>query len=89
MANKLLEQVISKHRNLVTKFIAIRAGEIRGLNHGQIVFLLTMHDLESLRSAAGLPSSLVSYFTNTSLNKNVGLSACMESIAEKVRDPSW
>ena len=44
-----------------------------------------MHDMESMRSAAGLPSSLVSYFTNDSINKHAGLSACMESVAEKVR----
>jgi hypothetical protein len=43
-----------------------------------------MHDIESMRSAAGLPSSLVTYFTNVGLNAHAGLSACMESIAEKV-----
>lgn len=44
-----------------------------------------MHDIESMRSAAGLTSSLVSYFTNDSINKHPGLSACMESVAEKAR----
>ena len=44
-----------------------------------------MHDLERMRSAVGLTSSLVSYFINTGLNKNPGLSACMESVAEKAR----
>jgi phosphatidylinositol 4-kinase len=43
-----------------------------------------MHDMESMRSSAGRPSSLVTYFLNGSLNKNVSLGACMESIAEKV-----
>lgn len=42
-----------------------------------------MHDMERMRSATGLPSSLVSYFTNNSLNKNLALMQCMESIAEK------
>ncbi len=42
-----------------------------------------MHDMERMRSATGLPTSLVSYFTNNSLNKNVGLMQCMEAIAEK------
>ena len=58
--------------------------EIRTLNNSQVVFLLTMHDLESFRSAQGLPSSLPSYFKNTGLNKNAPLRGCMESIAEKV-----
>jgi phosphatidylinositol 4-kinase len=78
-------QVISKHRTALTKHISIRVGDIRYLSSGQVVFILTMHDMESMRSAAGLTSPLVSYFTNDSLNKHPGLSACMESVAEKVR----
>ncbi|KAJ7286212.1 hypothetical protein C8J57DRAFT_1496884 [Mycena rebaudengoi] len=76
--------VISKHKSSLTTHIALRASDIRSLSSGQIIFLLTMHDMESMRSAAGLTSSLVSYFINESLNKHPGLSACMESIAEKV-----
>ena len=45
-----------------------------------------MHDMERLRSGAGLPSSLVTYFANNGLNKNVGLVQCMEAVAEKVSD---
>jgi len=56
---------------------------------GQVVFLLTMHDLESFRSAQGLTSSLPSYFTNTGLNKSASLRGCMESIAEKVIERSY
>lgn len=44
-----------------------------------------MHDMETMRSAAGLSSSLVAYFVNNSLNKHGAMSACMDSIAEKVR----
>ncbi|KAG6853905.1 hypothetical protein C0991_012574 [Blastosporella zonata] len=76
--------VISKHRVLLTKHIPLRAGDIRSLSSGQIVFVLTMHEIESMRSAAGLTSSLVTYFTNDSINGHPGLSACMESVAEKV-----
>jgi phosphatidylinositol 4-kinase len=59
------------------------------MSPGQVVFLLVMHDIESMRSAAGLPSSLVSYFTNGSLNRQSGLIACMESIADKVMFLPW
>ncbi|KAK7038059.1 hypothetical protein R3P38DRAFT_3311292 [Favolaschia claudopus] len=76
--------IISKHKSSLTTHIALRSSDIRSLSSGQIIFLLTMHDMESMRSAAGLTSSLVSYFINDSLNKHPGLSACMESIAEKV-----
>ncbi|EPQ57891.1 hypothetical protein GLOTRDRAFT_114478 [Gloeophyllum trabeum ATCC 11539] len=78
------EAVISKQRTLLTRHIALRASEIRHLSPGQVIFLLTMHDMESMRSAAGLPASLVSYFTNSGINGHLALSACMESIAEKV-----
>ena len=77
-------QIIQKHRALLQKHIPLRATEVRGLYPGQIIFLLAMHDVESMRSAAGLPSSLVSFFTNNSLNVNPGLVHCMEAVAEKV-----
>ncbi|KAG2132611.1 hypothetical protein BD769DRAFT_1666055 [Suillus cothurnatus] len=76
--------VISKHRSFLTRQIPHRASEIRSLSTGQVIFLLMMHDVESMRSAAGLPSSLVSYFTNGSLNQQSYLIVCMESIADKV-----
>lgn len=79
-------KVISKHRSCLTGYIALRSGDIRYLSSGQIIFVLTMHDIESMRSATGLPSSLVSYFVNDGLNKHPGLSACMDSVAERV---SW
>ena len=79
-------QVIHKHRDILTKHISLRSSEIRSLFPGQVIFLLVMHDMERLRSAAGLPSSLVTYFANNGLNKNIGLVQCMEAVAEKVCD---
>lgn len=76
--------VISKHRACLTRYIPMRASEIRSLSAGQVIFVLAMHDVETLRSDAGLPSSLVSYFTNPGLNKHAALSACMEAITEKI-----
>ncbi|KAK0463795.1 uncharacterized protein EV420DRAFT_1520089 [Desarmillaria tabescens] len=76
--------VILKHKTSLTRHIPLRTSDIRSLSSGQIVFLLTMHDMETMRSAAGLTSSLVTYFVNDSLNRHVGLSSCMDSIAEKV-----
>lgn len=81
--------MIARHRATLLRHISLRAGDIRYLSSGQIVFILMMHDTESMRSAAGLTSSLVAYFTNDSINKHPGLSVCMESVAEKVRLPSY
>ena len=77
-------KVISKHRATLTNYIAIRASDIRYLSIGEVIFLLALHDIENMRSAAGHPSSLVQYFTNASINAKPGLVACMDSIAEKV-----
>lgn len=81
----IVQQIIQKHRTSLTSHIPLRSSDLRSLSSGQIVFLLTMHDMEIMRSAAGLTSSLVSYFVNDSLNRHPGLSACMDAIAEKVR----
>lgn len=80
-----LLQVIDIHRSCLMRHIAYRASDIRYLSSGQVIFILTLHDVESMRSAAGFPSSLVSYFINEDLNVHSGLSTCMEFIAEKVR----
>ena len=79
-----LEQVILKHRTLLASYNPYRPGDVRYLSPGQVIFVLTMHDIESMRSAAGCPSSLVSWFINDSLNKQQTLNSCMEAVAEKV-----
>ncbi|KAI0934808.1 hypothetical protein AcW1_006214 [Taiwanofungus camphoratus] len=79
-----IETVIAKHRALLTKHIPVRLSEIRYLLPGQVIFLLCMHDIESMRSASGLPSSIMSYFVNNGLNNNVALCQCTEAVAEKV-----
>ncbi|KAH9952080.1 atypical/PIKK/PI4K protein kinase [Amylocystis lapponica] len=79
-----IETVISKHRALLSRYIPQCLSEIRYLLSGQMIFLLCVHDVESMRSAAGLPSSLVSYFINNGLNKISALHICMEAVAEKV-----
>jgi phosphatidylinositol 4-kinase A len=43
-----------------------------------------MRDVEGMRAAVGLPSSLVPYFTNSSINSRPELSACFEFMADKV-----
>lgn len=77
-------KVLAKHRAYLIRHIASGASDLRSLSTGQVIFLLTMHDIESMRSAAGLPSSLVSYFANPSLNQQNGLNACMDAVADKV-----
>jgi phosphatidylinositol 4-kinase len=61
-----------------------RAADIRRLSSGQAIFILVMHDMETMRSAIGLTSSLASYFVNDGLNGHSDLSVCMDSVAEKV-----
>lgn len=77
-------QNISKHREILTRYIPIRASEIRHLTPPEVIFLLCLHDIECLRSGEGYTSPLVFYFVNDGLNKYPGLNACMDSIAEEV-----
>lgn len=79
-----VHQVISRHRNLLAEYTPLRPGDVRYLSSGQVIFALTMHNIESMRSAAGRPCSLVSWFINDGLNNQQSLNGCMEAVAEKV-----
>lgn len=80
-------KVLAKHRAYLTRHIPSITSDLRSLTTGQVIFVLSMHDIETMRSAAGLPSSLVSYFTNSSLNKQSGLNVCMDAVADNVCFP--
>lgn len=77
---------MQKHRGLLYKYLPYHHTEIRSLSPGDVILLLAMHDVEGMRAAAGLPSSLVLYFTNCSINSRTELGTCLESMADKVRD---
>ncbi|KAG8721515.1 phosphatidylinositol-4- kinase [Ceratobasidium sp. 394] len=82
--NDFMQNGIGRHRATLNKFIPTRGADIRYLTPTQIIFLLTMHDLETMRAKMFLPSSLVWYFLNGGINKNAPLISCMEAISEKV-----
>ncbi|KAG9126585.1 phosphatidylinositol-4- kinase [Ceratobasidium sp. 392] len=82
--NDFMQNGIARHRATLNNFIPTRGADIRYLTPTQIVFLLTMHDLETMRAKMFLPSSLVWYFLNEGINKNAPLISCMEAISEKV-----
>ena len=77
---------MQKHRGLLNKYLPYNHTQIRSLSSGEVIFLLAMHDVEGMRATAGLPSSLAFYFTNSSINSRTELSACLESMADKVRE---
>ncbi|KDE03986.1 hypothetical protein MVLG_05555 [Microbotryum lychnidis-dioicae p1A1 Lamole] len=58
----------------------------RSLPAPQVVFLLTVVRLESLRAEAGQPSIVLSYFHVQGINENPQLYALMTSIAEHVNN---
>ncbi|KAI9508312.1 hypothetical protein F5148DRAFT_1275830 [Russula earlei] len=76
--------VMSKHCSLLNKYLPSHHSDIRSLSPGEVILILAMHDVEGMRAAAGLPSSLVPYFTNNSINSRTELSACLESMADKI-----
>ncbi|KZS95958.1 atypical/PIKK/PI4K protein kinase [Sistotremastrum niveocremeum HHB9708] len=77
-------KAISHHRSLLSKHLPNHAHEVRHLPPAQVIFLLAVHDLESMRSAIGLPSSLAVNFCNVGLNNAGSLSDCLEAVADKV-----
>lgn len=46
-------QAIAKHFNILNRLLPTHHHQIRSLSSGLITFLLAMHDVESMRSAAG------------------------------------
>ncbi|KZO97923.1 atypical/PIKK/PI4K protein kinase [Calocera viscosa TUFC12733] len=74
---------VNEHRNILAQYVPARAYDMRAFSPAQVIFLLTMHDVETLRARAVLPSSLPLYFVNEDVN-NSALKPCMDAIAEKV-----
>ena len=78
-------QTLQGHRAALAKCVGSRSGEMKHLTGAQCVFVLAVHDIESLRAGLCLPSALPSYFVNGSVNENVHLATCMETVADVVR----
>ncbi|KZT60454.1 hypothetical protein CALCODRAFT_119134 [Calocera cornea HHB12733] len=74
---------VNEHRNILAQYLPSRAYDMRAFSPAQVIFLLTMHDVEMLRARAVLPASLPLYFVNEDVN-NSALKPCMDAIAEKV-----
>ncbi|GJJ07619.1 hypothetical protein Clacol_001823 [Clathrus columnatus] len=79
-----IQTAVSHHKDLLMKYIPIRANEIRHLHHSHIIFLMSMHDIEILRLSGSVFSNLSGYFVNSSLNKHPTLGPCMDAIGEKI-----
>ncbi|KAG8880085.1 phosphatidylinositol-4- kinase [Tulasnella sp. 332] len=79
-----MHMAITQHRHALSALIPLRAHDVKYLSSGQIIFLLTLHDIESLRSRLDLPASLISYFVNEGLNKSGALALCIDAMAENV-----
>lgn len=79
-----LQEVLQQHRATLTAHIPLRNSEIKGLLPAHVIFLLTFHDLEAIRSGRGFPSSVPTYFTNKDINSRDSLVICMDSVAEKI-----
>lgn len=72
------------HKATLTKYIPLKVSDIKALIPAQVIFLLTSHDLETMRSSRGYVASITTYFLNKGVNSRDSLSSCMDSIAEKV-----
>jgi len=82
---ELHSQTLQSHRAALAKCVGSRSGDIKHLTGAQCVFILAVHDIESLRAGLCLPSALPSYFVNGSINENVHLATCLDTVADVVR----
>ena len=57
--------------------------DIRGLTYPKVIFLNTVHLVETLRASAGNCSHILTYFRDSSVNGSV-MEACMNGIADEV-----
>ncbi|KAF8334229.1 uncharacterized protein EI90DRAFT_3051526 [Cantharellus anzutake] len=78
------ERMLSHHKATLLNSFKTRVSEVKHLTPAQVVFLLSMDDIEGLRAAGGLPSALPGYFVNADVNSNIHLSACMELLADSI-----
>jgi hypothetical protein len=78
-----MPQITLRQRQSLSTLVPKLGTEVRNLSLPQLVFLQTVHDLESLRIQADRPSVHLRYFANASLNDSV-LARPLEIIADKV-----
>ncbi|KAM0756315.1 hypothetical protein T439DRAFT_296348 [Meredithblackwellia eburnea MCA 4105] len=72
-------------RSDLASLIPQQAGQIRGLSSPQVVFLMTVLRVESLRAEAGFPSVMLSYFEAEGVT-STSMYPTLVSIAEKVNN---
>lgn len=70
-------------RKALSHLIPSQSAAIRSFKLPQVIFLLTIYNVEIIRSSLGRPSMLLWYFVNEGLNKS-SLVGSMDAIAEKV-----
>lgn len=74
---------IDRQRKDLAQTIPSQASTVRSFKLPQIVFLLTIFNVEVIRSSLRRPSMLLWYFANDGINKS-SLAGPMDAIAEKV-----
>ncbi|KAJ9086469.1 phosphatidylinositol-4- kinase [Entomophthora muscae] len=77
------EQELLKVRNLLNSVLPAHVAEIKYLSFAQLIFLLSLYHIESMRASSGNFAFILNYFANESVasSKIAGL---VEAIAEEI-----
>jgi hypothetical protein len=76
--------MIEKHKASLQQLIHLKVSLARQLSAAHVIFLLTVHTIETMRAARGLPSSLAWNFANANLNEHPTLSHYLIALSERV-----
>lgn len=77
------EQELLKVRNLLTDVLPSRSAEIKYLSFAQIIFLLSLYHIETMRASTGNFSFILNYFSNESVTSS-RIAGLVEAIADQV-----
>ncbi|WVO18533.1 hypothetical protein L204_106252 [Cryptococcus depauperatus] len=77
--------VQQKQRSVLAGYLPHQrhASDIRNMGTPQTTLLVAIHDLEEARTLRNMPSAILDYFCNESINKSSML-ACLDSLTQKI-----
>lgn len=77
------EQELLKVRNQLTEVLPSRSADIKYLSFAQIIFLLSLYHIETMRASSGNFSFILNYFSNESVTSS-RIAGLVEAIANQV-----
>lgn len=68
------------------EFLPAQSSSIKSLNRAQVLYILSIYYLETLRANTGTFKSVFTYLEDVGITSNEALAECVMGIAEKVEN---